>query len=120
MTSRWEIFPDDLDATADFYIRVLGFEIVGREARTEGYLDLRRDDVRIGASLRSRPLDTGPRLPPMGVELVLEVDDVREERQRVLAAGWPLAEDLIERPWNMIDFRVVDPSGYYVRITNRG
>ena len=33
-----------------------------------------------------------------GVELVLEVDDLDEEHARVTAAGWPLAEDLADRP----------------------
>jgi uncharacterized glyoxalase superfamily protein PhnB len=59
------------------------------------------------------------RLPPAGVELVLEVDDVVAERDRVTAAGWPLAEDLQDRPWGMKDFRILDPAGYYLRITDR-
>jgi lactoylglutathione lyase len=53
------------------------------------------------------------------VELVLEVDDVAGERDRVLAAGWPLEEDLQERPWGLTDFRILDPAGYYLRITDR-
>jgi lactoylglutathione lyase len=59
------------------------------------------------------------RLPPAGVELVLEVDDVVAERDRIGAAGWPLAEDLRNRPWGLKDFRVLDPAGYYLRITDR-
>ena len=55
---------------------------------------------------------------PAGVtELVLEVDDVAAERDRVVAAGWPLEEDLRRRPWGLTDFRVLDPAGYYLRIT---
>ena len=49
----------------------------------------------------------------------LEVDDVVGERDRVLAAGWPLEEDLQERPWGLTDFRILDPAGYYLRITGR-
>ena len=48
----------------------------------------------------------GCRLP--GVGLVLEVDDVVAERDRVTAAGWPLAEDLQDRPWGLKDFRILD------------
>lgn len=59
------------------------------------------------------------RLPPAGVELVLEVDDVVAERDQITAAGWPLAEDLRDRPWGLRDFRVLDPAGYYLRITDR-
>lgn len=54
-----------------------------------------------------------------GVELVLEVDDLDEEYALVTAARWPLTEDLAGRPWGLRDFRLVDPSGYYWRITSR-
>lgn len=59
------------------------------------------------------------RCPPVGVELVLEVDDLREELDRVERAGWPLEEALQARPWGLQDFRILDPSGYYLRITER-
>ena len=35
------------------------------------------------------------------------------------AAGWPLEQDLQDRAWGLTDFRVVDPAGYYLRITSR-
>ena len=54
-----------------------------------------------------------------GAELVLEVDDVAAERGRVVAAGWPLHEELQDRPWGLKDFRILDPAGYYLRITDR-
>ncbi|MGD0561095.1 MAG: VOC family protein, partial [Streptosporangiaceae bacterium] len=54
---------------------------------------------------------------PTGTELVLETDDVTAERDRIVAAGWPLDEDLTERPWGLTDFRIYDPDGYYLRVT---
>lgn len=39
------------------------------------------------------------------------------ERDRVVAAGWSLAEDLTRRPWGLVDFRLLDPDGYYLRVT---
>lgn len=54
----------------------------------------------------------------MGVELVLEVDDLDRDRARVLAAGWPVVEDVQLRPWGLRDFRLVDPDGYYWRVTS--
>jgi uncharacterized glyoxalase superfamily protein PhnB len=50
---------------------------------------------------------------------VLEVDDVAAERDRVVAAGWPLEEDLANRPWGLTHFRIIDPDGYYLRVTSR-
>jgi lactoylglutathione lyase len=120
MTLRAEIFPDDLDATVGFYTNVPRFRVAAdRRAEPDGYVALTRGSVRIGAARRAVPGARMGRLPPSGVELVLEVDDVTGERDRVAAAGWPLEEDLQSRPWGLTDFRILDPAGYYLRITNR-
>ena len=50
---------------------------------------------------------------------MLVVDDVQAERDRLVAAGVELAEDLTDRPWGLTDVRVHDPDGYYLRITDR-
>nr|CAA9322679.1 MAG: hypothetical protein AVDCRST_MAG46-921 [uncultured Nocardioidaceae bacterium] len=52
-----------------------------------------------------------------GTEIVLEVADVRAERDWV-AGQWPLEEDLVARPRGLVDFRVLDPAGYYLRLTD--
>jgi lactoylglutathione lyase len=123
MTLRFEIFPSDLDEVVDFYTRVLRFGVT-KDQRHEpsAYVSMRRGAVQVGAARRA--VDTVPearaaRLPPAGVELVLEVDDVAGERDRVVAAGWPLEQDLQDRPWGLTDFRVIDPAGYYLRVTSR-
>ena len=80
---------------------------------------MQRGAVRVGAARRAVAAARAARLPPTGVELVLEVDDVAAERDLVTAAGWPLDQDLQNRAWGLTDFRVVDPAGYYLRITSR-
>jgi lactoylglutathione lyase len=120
MTLRFEIFPDDLDVTVNFYTRVLRFRLTeDRRNEPEAYVALQRGSVRVGAARRIVPDTRAARLPPAGVELVLEVDDVAGERDRVVAAGWPLQEDLQDRPWGLTDFRILDPAGYFLRITDR-
>ena len=117
---RCEIFPADLDATVAFYVGVLGFVVTRDErAAAHPYVAVERGEVRVGAAARPEVADRAPRRPPAGVELVLEVDDVDADRARVAAAGWPVAEDIMDRPWGLRDFRVLDPSGYYWRITQR-
>ena len=118
---RFEIFPDDLDVTVDFYRRVLRFRLTAdRRGEPDAYVSLQRGSVRVGAARRAVPDARTARLPPAGVELVLEVDDVAAERDQIIAQGWPLEEDLQDRPWGLRDFRVLDPAGYYLRITGRG
>ena len=120
MTLRCEIFPVDLDATVDFYARVLRFAVLKDQRHDpQAYVYLGRGPVRVGAVRADAAEVRSARLPPTGVELVLEVDDVGAERDRVAAAGWPIDEDLQLRPWGLTDFRILDPDGYYLRITDR-
>jgi lactoylglutathione lyase len=121
MTLRIEIFPARLGPTVDFYTRVLGFAVIRREGtETDGYAALQRGNVQVGAATRAEhAADLGHRRPPTGVELVLEVDDVAEELERVRTVGWPVEEELTVRPWRLRDFRLLDPNGYYVRVTSR-
>ncbi len=118
-TVRFEIFPSDLDATVDFWVRVLRFDLVtDRRAQGEDYVALRRGHAMVGALRRGDGQDAWRR-PPTGVEIVLEVDDVADELARVRATQWPVADALALRPWGLWDFRLLDPSGYYVRVTHR-
>lgn len=114
---RIEIFTDDLDSVVDFYTGVLRFRLQRDERGGRWpYVALERGWIRIGAAHRDDPVDLALRRPPTGTEIVLEVSDIRAERDRV-AAKWPLEEDLVDRPWGLLDFRVLDPAGYYLRIT---
>ncbi len=116
---RIEIFPADLNATVRFYVDLLGFRLIAdRRADAAPYLALQRDDVHIGAVVipGGHPLY---RKPPTGVEIVLEVDYLHVERDRIRLAGWPIEEDIMRRPWGLQDFRVLDPDGYYLRFTSR-
>ena len=120
---RLELFIDDLRASLDFYGRVLGFEKATE--RSGGYTPLARGSVRIALNLRSDLHEGHPiRLaaherPGRGVEIVLEVDDIEAMYQHVVSEKWPRSAELMARPWGLTDFRVLDPDGYYWRVTSR-
>lgn len=118
---RCELFPDDLDAALRFYVGILAFD-VERDERTSSpaYAALSRGEVRLGLSRRPEVADRGDLRPPVGVELVLEVEDLQAVHRQVVDAGWPMVEDLTDRQWGLTDFRVLDPAGYYWRITTTG
>ncbi len=117
---RIELFPRDLEAFVDFYVRVLGFVLVqDRRGHANPYVSVRRDSVRIGALPAWVPVDAATRSVPAGAELVLESDDVEAERDAVVSAGWSLDADLKVQAWGLTDFRILDPDGYYIRITGR-
>jgi lactoylglutathione lyase len=120
---RLELFVSDLRASLEFYGRVLGFE---KEAeRPGGYTPLARGTARLALNLRGDLDDDHPiRLaardrPGRGVEIVLEVDDVEAMYRHVVAERWRRSAELRPQPWGLTDFRLVDPDGYYWRVTSR-
>lgn len=119
---RIEIFVADVERSAAFCERVLGFE---REAASDGYIVVRRGDARIGigavGGLRpGHPLKPAPgERPGLGVEIVIEVDDVDAAYRAAEASGHPLLSPLRLQSWGLRDFRLADPDGYHVRVTSR-
>lgn len=125
MFLRIELFVADVAASADFYRRVLGFAVERQEG---GYASVRNGDVLLGlAAIDDLPPEApaGPsqgsvrRGRGAGVEIVLEVDDLAACHEAVLTAGQTLSAPLSERPWGLTDFRLTDPDGYYIRVTDR-
>jgi catechol 2,3-dioxygenase-like lactoylglutathione lyase family enzyme len=121
---RMELFVSDLPRSVDFYRSVLGFEV---ERHQEDYASLRDGSVVLGlVPVTNLPESGGPGFTRArlagdrgaGVEVVLEVDDLSAAAARVTAAGYPMSEPQQRRPWGLTDFRLVDPDGYYLRITH--
>jgi lactoylglutathione lyase len=114
---RIEIFPSDLQRMIDFYRNVLQFTLLKHEGT---YAYLQRDSIFFGAIETSTTETSGDmtcRQPPKGVELVIEVDDLVKERSAIVGRGWKLEVDIKLQPWGLEDFRLIDPDGYYIRIT---
>ena len=123
VTFRLELFVDDMEASVDFYGRVLGFAL--GQQQLDGYTPLRNGASCLSLNRRANLPDDHPvqalgneRLG-RGIELVLEVPDIEAVYQHVRLANWPLAAELQPQPWGLTDFRVIDPDGYYWRITTR-
>jgi predicted enzyme related to lactoylglutathione lyase len=119
---RLELFVADVERSAAFYADVLGF---ARESESEGYVAMRRGGAVIGIGrasdlpeahpLRARADERGG----VGVEIVLEVADVDASYKAANDAGWPVLGPVKQRSWGARDFRLLDPDGYYVRVTSR-
>jgi predicted enzyme related to lactoylglutathione lyase len=112
----YEVFHRDIRTLVNFYVGVLGFQRPEVDM-TSDYVVVCRDDVRVGCCFHSEA-NSSPRRPPDGSEIVLRVDDIQAEYDRVLSSGWPIADSLQNRPWGLTDFRIFDPTGQYLRITN--
>jgi len=123
MTVRFELFVKDTHATADFYTRILGFQC---DTDTGPYIQAHCGSVRIGICDQAT-LPSDHHFSPealkgqkgVGTEIVLEVDNLEAYYERVTKSGYAIREDLAKRPWGLRDFRLVDPDGYYLRITEK-
>ena len=125
MSVRLELFVQDLDRTIAFYTSVLRFAVQRRE---DHYASLLSGSFYLGLGLlddlaaNNRHYFTGAKLSRdrgVGVEIVLEVDDVQAAFKHVQASGHPIESLLQVQNWGLTDFRIADPDGYYLRITSR-
>ena len=124
MSVRFELFVTDRSATIAFYTIVLPFHVI---EDGQQYTRLKCGNVNIGiGQISDLPAVTDGdgfsqnKLAAnrgAGVEIVLETSELAEIHERIIEAGWPLAAPLQERPWGLRDFRIVDPDGYYLRLT---
>lgn len=125
---RFELFVEDVEASVRFYSSTLGLEPPATWS-PNGYVPISAGVVAIGVQqLTNLPTShhfsprhlAGPR--GVGLEIVIEVDDV--DRAHTKAAPHAercggRVEPLSDQPWGLRDFRLIDPDGYYVRITSR-
>jgi predicted enzyme related to lactoylglutathione lyase len=116
-----ELFVADIARSKSFYTSVLDFT-AGPEGYG-GYTPLSTGDIRLSLNRNDTlPEDhptkvvTGERAG-RGIEIVIEVDDLQSLHDRVKASGWPISGDLATHPWGVTDFRIVDPDGYYLRLS---
>lgn len=114
---RIELFPGDIARSLAFYA-ALGFDISPVDPGPPRYASARMDSVRIGFA-EAEPVDPARRAYPVMTEIVIDVADVELLRDHIVAAGVALTDDLRTRPWGLMDFRVTDPDGYYLRFTAR-
>ena len=122
-----ELFVEDMDVSVKFYGDLLGFDVA---RRAEDYASLRRGLFVLGLGPVAKLPEQGEgrgftrqRLSVdkgAGVEIVLELDDLPQLSQlhdHCQARG-VVVEPLRRRPWGLSDFRLVDPDGYYLRVTH--
>lgn len=123
MAVRFELFVKDTRVTVDFYSRVLSFEC---NATDGPCITARCGSVRIGICDQATLPKTHHFSPEalqahkgVGTEIVLEVENFGSFYQRVVTSGYTIHEKVAKRPWGLRDFRLVDPDGYYLRITEK-
>jgi lactoylglutathione lyase len=117
---RMELFTHDLEKSVRFFEEIIGLKL----NRMDGtYADLGNGSVEIGIGLfeslpETHPLKTkGSERIGLGVEIVLEFPDIEKKYKEVAASGYPIESHLTKQAWGSKDFRLLDPNGYYIRLT---
>ncbi|OGK31076.1 bleomycin resistance protein [Candidatus Roizmanbacteria bacterium RIFCSPHIGHO2_12_FULL_33_9] len=125
MTLRIELFTSDTKRSIEFYEKVLGFKKILSKPDYD-YHNISRDNVHIGITSAQKSIENHYFRPELltsrkglGTEIVLEVDDIELIYNQVKKSGHPIHDPLTKRNWGLTDFRIVDPDGYYLRITSR-
>jgi len=98
------LHPSDFDRSVGFYRDVLGLHPMREFGQGEsrgivfflggGYLEL---------------TDRHVEPPAASTELWLQARDVRQAEQELRAAGVPIVESAVQKPWGLIELRVTDP-----------
>ena len=118
--SKFELATTDPSRDTAFYSE-LGFRVVAKTSY--GYVTLKSGPVVIALSpvARISPHDAASlsklRRPPIGVEIVLyTTENLEAEHARLKSLGLK-PTDIRLQPWGVRDFRITDPGGYYIRIS---
>jgi lactoylglutathione lyase len=122
-----ELHVPDFDVVLDFYGK-LGFKKVWHrsEDNNADYLVMERDGTILNfwpgnenvydqSYFKQFPKDTKR---GYGVELVITVNDVQQFHEKIKDFA-KIVNPLVKRPWGLWDFRIEDPFGYYLRITEK-
>ena len=112
----------DLKVSAAFYTETFDFK---ERSNEPGYILLQRNALVLGLKTDELLWYPDPGEQPVeslvrgvGVELVLETSDIEQFHARMQQAGVAIHEPLTEQPWGATDFRMLDPDGYYWRISS--
>jgi catechol 2,3-dioxygenase-like lactoylglutathione lyase family enzyme len=115
--AKFELFVTDPAEAIRFY-EALGFDVAHQKA--EGYSTLQSVDTVVALSpvpwwLPLR-LARFLRYPPIGTELVFYTDRLESLHRELSEAGYDPGAIALQS-WGDRDFRLTDPDGYYVRLS---
>ncbi len=118
--SKFELATTDPIRDTAFYAK-LGFKVVAKTSY--GYVTLKSGPVVIALSpvTEAESHETASfskyRRPPVGVEIVLYTTENLEAMHARLTSQGLKPTEIRLQPWGVRDFRLTDPGGYYIRIS---
>lgn len=110
------LFPDicsqNLIASKEFYVDLLGFEVI---FEIDWYIQLQSpslEPVQIAFVASNHPsVPSGYQKTPQGVIVTVEMEDVDKIFQKAITLKLPVVVDLCNEAWGQRHFMVEDPNG---------
>ncbi|WP_026690486.1 VOC family protein [Alteribacter aurantiacus] len=119
---RVELYVKDIETSLSFYQEIVGLEMIGRNERCGRFnydcfsLLVTADSVLDEEHYFNR---TSGMEKGKGFELIIVVDHLEDVYERCLAHNYPIAVDIEEYEWGVRGFKLVDPDGYFLRVTSK-
>ncbi|MFC4805687.1 bleomycin resistance protein [Filifactor villosus] len=120
-----ELIVSDIEKSKHFYIDILGFQIE-YERSEDKFVFLSLNEIQLMIEQGSKEELKNLSYPfGRGVNFSFGVDNVEEIYERFRSAGYPIKKELETRRFRVgdliitpMEFAVLDPDGYYIRITD--
>lgn len=116
-----ELYTDEIPYYIDFFEKVLGFEVFRNEGK---FVELRRGLDTILLNGEGKILPKGHpfyrklgNLKGLGVEIGVSSNDLEKSHTAAKTLCGLKVTKIVSQEWELRDFRVILPDGYYIRIT---
>ncbi|WP_077617523.1 VOC family protein [Bacillus sinesaloumensis] len=120
---RVELYVKDIEESIKFYQDIIGLELFGRNERSARFnydcfsLLLTSESILLHGHYFNQKAKSN--VKGNGFELIIVVDALEKVYQRCLNSDYPIEVEVEKYPWDMRGFKIVDPDGYFLRITSK-
>lgn len=120
MKTKIELFVKDIKKSLEFYKTLFDFKII---KENEDYIGMESGEVRLSINTISSLPEDHYYMPEIknqrlgvGAEIIFIVDNL-DSVYDLAKSKYSIKEEIKIQSWGSKDFRIIDPDGYYIRIT---
>ncbi|WP_019152562.1 VOC family protein [Robertmurraya massiliosenegalensis] len=120
---RVELYVKDIEESLTFYQNIIGLQLFGRNERSGRFnydcFSLLVTSVSVLDEKHYFSRNTEVNMKGKGVEFIIVVDELERVYERCCKYNYPIEVEVEQYPWEMRGFKIIDPDGYFLRITSK-